>query len=213
LNNTYQKSLQTVRHRSLNSNIHSSLVYSVYHFERSCPMPPTMLWNCLFTLHNYRSTASHWWHMVAIKMRTEEFWRRVSVWFWIGFFLLFQRPYWNTKITWWTFDSSTARLIPTGCPTSWTSLPGHCHSSARKVCKNIGPYCVVSIIVVLVAVVVVTVVVVWEEMCVANIATVPGRQKLTINVLVNLCWKRGWRFGFVVTSLVASTKSLYAELG
>ena len=34
---------------------------------------------------------------------------------------------WNTKTMWWTFGSSTAHLIRTGCPISWTfftwSLP------------------------------------------------------------------------------------------
>jgi len=44
-----------------------------------------------------------------------------------------QLPSWSTKTTWWTFVSSTARRIPIGCRTSWTSSPGHCHLSARKV--------------------------------------------------------------------------------
>lgn len=44
-----------------------------------------------------------------------------------------QRRCWSTRTTWWTSDSSTARLTLTGCPTSWTFSPGPCRSSGRKV--------------------------------------------------------------------------------
>jgi len=46
---------------------------------------------------------------------------------------MLQRPSWSTRTMWWIFVSSTARRILIGCRTSWTSSPGHCHSSARKV--------------------------------------------------------------------------------
>ena len=35
------------------------------------------------------------------------------------------------------FDSSTARLIPTGCPTLWTSLPGVCRSWEKRVSPSV----------------------------------------------------------------------------
>jgi len=50
------------------------------------------------------------------------------------FVLSCQRPYWNMKTMWWTFDNSTVRLTRTGCRTSWMCLRGLCRSLARKVC-------------------------------------------------------------------------------
>jgi len=47
--------------------------------------------------------------------------------------LLQQLLYWNMRTTSWTFDSSTAHHILTGCQTSWTSSLGLCHLLEKRV--------------------------------------------------------------------------------